>query len=170
MDLLFFFVCVYYCKIILYILCLLLVFCGGGHCLLYLLGENASAKYKSARKTNCEMALWYDPSLSLSLLDKQDGGTLWMQSLPEFIYWPTSSSNPPHPAFIKYAFQIQAPGLTLPPHKSYTVYFMTRPVRIVIKTSQYRFMVLCNLDGKVGVIFTVGDWFWASCRRNATCT
>lgn len=40
-----------------YILCLLLVFCGGNHCLLYLLGENAPAKYKSARKTNCEMAL-----------------------------------------------------------------------------------------------------------------
>lgn len=107
-------------------------------------------------KWHCDMI-----HLCLSLLNKQEGGTIWMQSLPEFIYWPTSSSKPPYPAFIKYAFQIQTPGLALPPHKSYAVYFMTRLVRIVIKTSQYRFMVLCNLDGKDWVIFTVGVWFWA---------
>lgn len=135
------------------------VFWGGIHCPHTPSEKTPLQATSQAKKTNCEMALWYDPSLSLSLLDKQEGGTIWMQSLPEFIYWPTSSSNPPYPVFIKYAFQIQAPGLALPPHKSYTVYFMTRPVRIVIKTSQYRFMVLCNLDGKVGVIFMVGDRF-----------
>lgn len=142
----------------------------------YLLGEKGIVKWHLDMIHHC-----------LSLLDKQDGGALWMQSLPEFIYWPTSSSNPPYPAFIKYAFRIQAPGLILPPHKSYTVYFMTRSVRIVIKTSQYRFMVLCNLDGKVGrhfhsdglvLIFmstkchlhTALVWERQQCLRLAVCT
>lgn len=106
-------------------------------------------------KWHCDMI-----HLCLSFLDKQEGGMIWMQSLPEFIYRPTSLSKPPYPAFIIYAFQIQTPGLALPPHKSYALYFMTSPVRIVIKTSPHRFMVLCNLDGNVRVIFTVGDSFW----------